>query len=132
MGRSSRAVVAYIRVIGTLLVIQPLHKLLDHRVHVRVPLAVGVRWQIKRHIVDENREICAVVEIEAAKKILVGLAASSVLRDDETGNRLQNFSRTKNRTILEFSSAHRSLGGGTGNSNQVIRPSLHVDSGAQG
>jgi hypothetical protein len=43
---------------------------------------VRVRRQIKRHAVDENGEICAVVEIEAAKKILVGFAAAGVLRDD--------------------------------------------------
>ncbi len=91
-----------------------------------------VRRQVKRHIVEENGEICAVVEIEAAKKILVGLAAAGVLRDDETGNRLQNFSRTKNRTILDFLCAHRSLGAGFGNSDKVILPALHVDGGAHG
>ena len=132
MGICSRAKVADIRVIRAFLEIHPLHKLRDDGVHVRVALAVRVRRQVKRHIVEENGDICAVVEIEAAKKILVGLAAAGVLRDDETGNRLQNFSRTKNRTILDFRCAHRSLGAGFGNSDKVILPALHVDGGAHG
>ena len=89
-----------------------------------------VRRQVQRHIVDENGEIRAVIEIEAAKKILVGLAAAGVLRDDDAGNRLQDFSRTKNRTILDFRCAHRSLRAGFGNSDEVILASLHVDGGA--
>ena len=46
MGRSSRAIVADVRVIRTFLVIHPLHKLRDDGVHVRVPLAVRVRRQV--------------------------------------------------------------------------------------
>ncbi len=91
-----------------------------------------VRRQVQRHIVEENGEIRAVVEIEAAKKILVGLAAAGVLGDDEAGNRLQNFSRTKNRTIFDFLCAHRSLGSGFGNTDKVILPALHVYGGAHG
>ena len=86
-----------------------------------------VRWQVKRHIVEENGDIGAVVEIEAAKEILVGLAAAGVLRDDEAGNRLQYFSRAKNRTILDFLCAHRSLGARFGNSDKIILPALHID-----
>ena len=61
-----------------------------------------VRRQVKRHIVEEYGEIRAVVEIEAAQEILVGLAAAGVLRDDDAGHRLQDFSRTKNRTVFDF------------------------------
>jgi hypothetical protein len=43
---------------------------------------VRVRGQVKRHLVDKNSKIRTVIEIEAAKKILVGLAATGVLRDD--------------------------------------------------
>jgi hypothetical protein len=73
---------------------------------------VRVRRQVQRHTVEENGDIRAVVEIEAAQKILVGLAAAGVLRDDETGKRLQNLSRAKNGTIFEFLRAHRYLAGG--------------------
>src|SRR5271170_94207 len=91
-----------------------------------------MRRQVKRHTVEEYGEICAVVEIEAAKEILVGLTTAGVLSDDETGNRLQNFSRTKNRTIFDFLCAHRSLGGGIGNSDKIVLPAVHVYGGAHG
>src|SRR5208337_5069396 len=91
-----------------------------------------VRRQVKRHTVEEDGEIRAVVKIEAAKKILVGLAAAGVLSDDETGYRLQNFSRTKNRPILDFRCAHRSLGGGNSNSDEAILPALHGYGAAHG
>ena len=90
IGIRGRAEVANIGVIGTFLEIHPLHKLRDDGVHVRVALAVRVRGQVQRHIVEEDSDIRAVVEIEAAKKVLVGLAATRVLRDDEAGHCLQN------------------------------------------
>ncbi len=130
LGISRRAIVADFGVIRTFLGIHPLHKLRDDGVHVRVPFAVRVRRQVQRHTVEENGEIRAVVEIEAAKKILVGLAAAGVLRDDETGKRLQNLSRAKKRTIFEFLCAHRYLAGGIGNSDEVIRSALHLNGGA--
>ena len=91
-----------------------------------------VRRQIQRHAVEENGEIRAVIEIEAAKEILVGLAAAGVLRDDHARNRLQNFSGTKNRTILNFRCAHGSLAGRLGDSDEAILTALHVYSGAHG
>jgi len=126
VGRCSRAVVADIGIIRTFLEIHPLHQFRDHGVHVRVPLTVRVRGEIQRHTVEGEGDIRAVIEIETAKKILVGLAAAGVLRDDETGNRLQNFSRTENRTIFDFFCAHRSLSGGVGNSDKAVLPALHL------
>ncbi len=85
-----------------------------------------VRREVQRHVVKENGEIRTVVEIEATKKILVGLTAAGVLRDDDAGNGLQNFSRTKNGTVLNFLCAHGSLGSGIGNADKIILPALHV------
>src|SRR5579883_154098 len=130
MGRSSRAIVANVGVIRTFFEIDPLHKLRDHRVHVRVALAVRVRRQVQRHIVEENGEIRAVVKIEAPQEILVGLPAAGVLSDDESRNRLQNLSRTQNRAILDLFCAHRSLGAGIGNTDKVVLSTLHVHGGA--
>ena len=132
LGISRRAIVADFGVIRAFLGIHPLHKLRDDGVHVRVALAMRVRRQVQRHAVDENGEVRAVVEIEAAQKILVGFAAAGVLRDDQAGKRLQNLSRAKKRTILEFLCAYRYLASGTGDSDQVIRAALHVDGGAHG
>ena len=55
-----------------------------------------------------------------------------MLRDDEAGQRLQNLSRAKKRTILEFLCAHRYLACGNSDSDQVVRAALHVDGGDHG
>ena len=93
MRRPSRSIVPDIRIVRTFLEVHSLHKLGDHRIHVRIPLAVRVRWQIQRHVIQKNSEIRPVIEIETTKKILVCLTAPGVLRDDHARNRLQNFSR---------------------------------------
>src|SRR5262249_20116350 len=113
-------------------VIHALYKFGDDGVHVRVAFAVRVRGEVQGHIVEENGEVGTVVEIEAAKKILVGFAAAGVLGDDDTGNRFQDFSRTTNGTSLDFGSAGGSLGGGIGNPDEAIVAALHVDGGVDG
>jgi hypothetical protein len=44
-----------------------------------------VRRQVERHAVQIGGEIRAVIQIEAAQKILVGLSAARVLGDDDAG-----------------------------------------------
>src|SRR5262249_35160823 len=90
MGISSRAIVADISGIRPFLEIYPFHKFRNDGIHVRVTFAVRVRRQIQRHSIKENGEVCSVVEIEAAKKILIGLTAASVLCDDHARNPLQD------------------------------------------
>ena len=53
---------------------------------------MSVRRQVQRHCVEENGEVSAMVEIEAAHKILISLPAAGVLGDDEAGKRFQNLS----------------------------------------
>ncbi len=130
IGVSRRTIVADFTVIRTFPGIHPLHKLRDDGVHVRVAFAVRVRSQVQRHAVEENGDVRAMVKIEATKKVLVGLAAACVLRDDQAGERLQNLSRAKKRTILELLCTYCYLAGGTRNSDKIIRPILHVDGGA--
>ena len=75
MCRAHRTIIPHLRIIWPLLVIQPLHEFRNHRIHVRVTLAVRVRRQIQRHVIQVNRKIRSVIEIEAARKILVRLPA---------------------------------------------------------
>jgi hypothetical protein len=46
---------------------------------------MGVGTHVDRHVVDRDSQIRAVVEIEAAQEILVGLAVAAVLGDDQPG-----------------------------------------------
>ena len=52
---------------------------------------MAVRRHVDRHAVDACREVGAVVEVEAAQEVLVGLAVARVLRDDHAGRRFQEF-----------------------------------------
>ena len=56
---------------------------------------MGVADHIDRHAHQLRREVAAVVEIEAAQKILVGLAVAGVLGDDHAGHRFEDFSRAQ-------------------------------------
>ena len=50
-------------------------------------MAMGAH--IERHAVEIEREVGAVIEVEAAQEILVGFAVAAVLRDDKTWHDFQ-------------------------------------------
>ena len=58
--------------------------------------------QVQRHVIHKGREVGAVVQIEPAHEVLIGLTAARVLRDDQTRNRLQDLARTKERTLPQL------------------------------
>ena len=66
--------------------IDHLHRFRDHEVEVRIALAMGVAPQVHGQPVDEQRQIGAVVGVEASDQILLGLAAPLVLGDDQAGD----------------------------------------------
>ena len=109
MRRAGRTEIAHVRVIRAFLVIHPLHKFRDDGVHVGITLAVRVRRQIERHVVEEHGEVRAVIQIEAAQEILVRLSAARVLRDDDAGNGFQNFPAAQNRAVGQLRRAGRAL-----------------------
>jgi hypothetical protein len=47
--------------------------------------------QVDRYVVDLDREVGAVIEIETAEEPLVRFARAAVLRDDHAGNRFEDF-----------------------------------------
>ena len=59
--------------------------------------------------VDAGREIGAVIEIEAAQEILVGLAVAAVLRDDEARHGLQQLAGAQHRAGFELRARDRAL-----------------------
>ena len=67
---------------------------------------------IERHAVERELEISAMIELEAAKLILIGLALAAVLRDHETGNRgLQRLARTTKRNRVDLLAGGEQLAG---------------------
>src|SRR5690606_5723842 len=61
-----------------------------------------MRWQIDRHTVDRREEIGAVVEVEAAKEILIRLSGAAVLRHHHARDDLEDLSGTEPRPCRDL------------------------------
>ncbi|CAI8847344.1 protein of unknown function [Methylococcus capsulatus] len=103
--------IAHFRVIRSLAVLHPVHQFRDDAVEVHVALAVRVGRQVHRHPVDPGGEVGAVVQVEAAQEILVGLAGAAVLRGQHAGHDLDQFAHPQQGPVLELVLAHHPLRG---------------------
>ncbi len=101
-GGSGRREVADVGVIRPLAELEYLDQLGNQQVDVEVALAVAMARQIEGYALERRREVGAVIEVEAAQKELVGLAAAGVLGGDQPGNALQNLPRSQVRHPLDF------------------------------
>ena len=103
----------------------PIVELLDHfrddRVQVRITLAVTVSHEIDRLAVHRDREVGAVVEIEAADEILVRLAVARVLGDDDAGHHLEQLAAAEDRPGGEFLLAGLAFRGGGRLADEAFR-----------
>ncbi len=91
----------------------------DQEIQVHIPLAVRVAGDVGRHADDGGGEIAAVVEVEAAQEILVGLAVARMLGDDHARYRLQQFGGAQQRPRRQLLRRHRAVGGGIGDADQA-------------
>ena len=73
----------------------------DDEVGVGEALAVRVRHHVDRHAVDRQREVGAVVGVEAAQEVLVRLAAARVLHHHQPGRDAQDVLHAADRPQLE-------------------------------
>ena len=101
--------IALAREVGAFAVGEAAHDLGDHEVGVGIALAVAVRAHVDGHAVDGDGEVGAVVEVEAAQEVLVGLAFPAVLGDDEAGCGLEQLSRAVDGAGLELGGQHHAL-----------------------
>src|SRR5882672_10753188 len=106
--------VAFVGVVRAFAVVDMLDQLGDEEIQVRVTLAVPVARQIERHAVDMDREVGAMVEVEAAQEILIRLARAAVLGDDHAGDDLQHLAGPQQRPVLELLVVDGSLAGRVG------------------
>lgn len=72
--RSRGGEIAHIGKIGALAVFDPLDQLRRYGVEIEITLTVGMGAQIERHAVEGGRKIRAVIQIEPAQEVLIGLA----------------------------------------------------------
>ncbi len=122
--RAGGGEVAFVRVVRALLVVDALDQLGDQKVDVAVALAMAMRRHVHGQTVDARGEIGAVVEVEAAEKILVRLTVAAVLSDDEARHDFEYLTRAKQRTILQLRGEHGADARGVG-----VRESLDAPGG---
>ena len=83
----------------------------DQKVQVGVALAVGVAAEVDREPVDEERDVGAVIGVEAAQEVLLRLAAALMLADDEAGDQAHDIGRPTLRAELEVEPGDEDLRG---------------------
>jgi hypothetical protein len=118
--RTRRREVAVLREIRAFPIVDLLDDLGDQEVEVCVALAVRVGGHVERHAFDPGREVGAVVEVEAAQEILVGLAVARMLRDHAARHRLQHFAGAQQRQVGEALAAHPALRGRVRGADTVV------------
>ena len=121
-GRASgQAEVAEIGAVRSLGIVDPLDQFGNDEVEVEIALAVAVAAHVDRHAVDERRKIGAVIEIEAAQEILVGLAGSGMLGGDQARHVLGQLADPADRLVLEVAIADRAFRRGDGLADPLER-----------
>ena len=115
--------------IGALLIVDPLDQLGDDEVEVEIALAVAVAAHVDRHAVDESGEVGAVIEVEAAQEILVGLAGAGMLGGDEARDILRQLADPRDRLGGEVGIADDSLRSGLGGSDLLQLAAVDDDLG---
>ena len=85
-----RVEVAVLRVVRPLEDVDPGQGLGDDEVQIGVALPVGVAPEVHGQAVGEEGDVGAVVAVESAQEVLVGLAPAVVLRDHEAGDQAQD------------------------------------------
>src|SRR4029077_8271266 len=99
------AEVAHLCVVWTLADIYRLDQLRDQEVDICVALPVAMCRHVDGHSVNLDGEISAVVKVEAAQEILVGLTLSGMLGDNQAGHDLQRLAGPQERYRVHLSAA---------------------------
>jgi hypothetical protein len=99
--RAGIAEIAHVGKKGTLADIERIDGFRHQEVQVGIALAMGMGAHVDGHVVDGDREIGAVVEIEAAQEILIGFTLAAVLRHGQPESGLQDFAGACDRARVE-------------------------------
>ena len=86
-----------------------------------------VGGHVDRDALDAGREVRAVVQVEAAKEVLIRLAVAGVLRDDQAGHDLQQFPHPQEWPVLKLFGEHRAFAGRSGRPGQCDPARLDDD-----
>lgn len=112
--RTSRAEVADVGVVRPLADIHRPDQFRDEEIDVSIALSVAVSGHVDRHTVQGDGKISAVIEIEAAQKVLVGLALAGVLGDDQARNDFQRLAGPREGHCIDLGPGEADRAGGRG------------------
>jgi hypothetical protein len=70
-----------------------------------------MRAHVHRHVVDDGREVGAVVEVETAQEVLVGLARPGMLDGDQAGHGFQQLGHAQQGSHGQVGATDRALAG---------------------
>ena len=119
--------IAFVGVVRALAVMHAADHFRHHEIEVRVTLAVRVRAHVDRHAVDEGGEVGAVVQVEAAQEVLVGLAVAAVLGDDHARHEFQDFAGPQRRPAGDQRGRDGAFAGGIRRADAVVVMGRHAD-----
>jgi hypothetical protein len=128
-GAAGQREVAALRKVRPLAVAHARHQLGHQEVQVGIALPVTVRGHVHRHAVHRHRKVGAVVEVEAAQEVLVGLAVARVLRGDHAGHRLHDVAGAQLGARLVRRALHRALAGAVGGADGGVARADDLDLG---
>ena len=120
LGGAGKREIPDIGAIGSLAIVDPRDGFGDHRIEIEIALAMGMGSHVQRHIIERQREISAVIKVEAAQEILIGLAAAGVLGRDEPRHCLEQFANAQDGTNREVSAGDTPFGGLGGDADALL------------
>jgi hypothetical protein len=88
---------------------------------------MAMRGQVHRHAVDVGGEVGAVIEVEAAQEILVGLALAGVLGGHQPRHGFHDVAGTQQRTRAQLPRGDDALARAVRNALQVLAGALDDD-----
>src|SRR5690606_30931950 len=83
--------------------------------------------EVQRHVVEVDGVVGAVVEIEAAQEVLVGLAAARVLGGDEAGRRFEQLAGAKQRADLYVGAGNAAFARGDSFADAPLAAAVDID-----
>ena len=120
------AEIADLGIIRPLAVIHALDEFGNGEVEVGIALAMAVADHVDRQAVDADRQVGAVIEVEAAQVILVGLAAARMLADDDAGDIFHDLAGAQQRAQRQVGGADRAFVGRCGDAGEIGAAAQHL------
>src|SRR5262249_37590342 len=97
-----------------------INELWNDPIQIHIALAVGMGGEIDGYAIDKTGEIRAMIEIEAAQKILIGFPGATVLRHNHARHDFQDFPRPEKRPGFELDLPYPPFRSRPGNPREII------------